>query len=127
MTRTLIIAIFACALPLRADPIELTRSSIEGFVHSSSDVRCSFSVEVRQVTLDKVAHKRNYYHGHYDDQHEYVCSEVSISLNGRKIKIPETAYSDLCYLQSIAPPDPQEDGTWMIRLDGGSAGASYKA
>ena len=126
MIRILIIAAFAYALPLRADPIELTRTSIEGFVRSSSDVRCSFSVEARQVTLDKVAHKRTYYHGHYDDQHEYVCSEVSILLNGRRIKIPEAAYTDLCYLQSIAPPDPQEDGTWMVRIDGGSAGESYK-
>ena len=95
-------------------------------MRSASDVRRSFSIEVRQITLDKAAHRRKYYHGHYDDQHEYVCSEVSIFLNGRKIKVPEAAYSDLCYLQSIAPPDPQEDGTWMVRIDGGSAGESYK-
>ena len=126
MIRILIIAIFAFALPLHADPIELTRSSIDGFVRSSSDVRYSFSVEVRQVTIDKVAHRQKYYHGHYDDQHEYVCSELSIFLNGWKIKVPEAAYSDLCFLQSIAPPDPQEDGTWMVRIDGGSAGESYK-
>ena len=126
MTRLLITVILACALPLHADPIELTRTCIEGFVRSPSDVRCSFSIEVRQITLDKVAHRRKYHHGHYDDQHEYVCSEVFIFLNGTKIKVPEAAYSDLCYLQSIVPPDPQQDGTWMVRIDGGSAGESYK-
>ena len=126
MIRVLIIAVFACALPLHADPAELTQTSTAGFVQSRLDVRCSFSVGVRQVTLDKVVHKQKYYHGHYDDQHQYVCSGVSIALNGRKIEVPEAAYCDLCFLQSVAPPEPQEDGTWMVRIDGGSGGESYK-
>lgn len=126
MIRILIIAVFTCASSLHADPAELTRTSVAGFVQSRSDVRCSFSVEVRQVTVDKAAHRQKYYHGHYDDQHQYVCSGVSIVLNGRKIKVPEAAYSDLCFLQSVAPPEPQEDGTWMVRIDGGSGGESYK-
>lgn len=126
MIRLLIIAVFACALPLQADPAELTRMSTSGFVQSRADVRRSFSVEVSQVTIDKLAHKQKYYHGHYDDRHEYVCSGVSIFLNGRKIKVPAAAYSDLCFLRSVAPPSPQEGGTWVVRLDGGSGGESYK-
>ena len=126
MIRILIVTFLACAMPLEADPIEMTHSLIEGLVHSNSDVKCSFRVEIHQVTLDKVVHKRKYYHGHYDDQHEYVCSGVSIFLNGRKIKIPAAAYSDLCNLQSVAPPEPLERGRWMVRIEGGCAGESYR-
>jgi len=126
MIRILIYTLFVCALLVRADPIELSHLLIEGNVSHSANGTYPFRVEVRQVTVDRVAHKQKYYYGHYDDKRQYVCSSVAISLNGKSIEVPETAYSDLCYLQSIAPLELMEDGRWMVGIQGGSGGESYE-
>jgi hypothetical protein len=124
--RILIIILLVCAPSLRADPIEMTHTLIEGNAASSVVGTYPFRVEVRQVTADKAVHKPNHRYGHYDNQHEYVCSRVSISLNGKSIRVPDAAYSDLCYLQAVEPPELQEDGRWMVLIEGGSGGESYE-
>lgn len=121
-----VIAFFSCVMAVLADPIELTHTVIEGRVSYSSNGTYPFRVEVRQTNLDKVVYKQKHYFGHYEDQRAYVCSSVSISLNDKQIEVPKAAYLDLCYLQSIRPPELMEDGRWMFAIEGGSAGESYE-
>lgn len=113
------------AVSLEAQTV--TRQLIEGIAYSpAADAGVPFAIEVKLVPFDKETHKEKSYHGTDETPPYFVCSELSITINGKKIAIPREAIADLANITDINSPNGEENKTWVMLVSGGENAGAYE-
>lgn len=121
--KILVAAMFLdCPISSKAAPQEITHTIISGYVCNETS-RFRYDVEVRLVPISKDLNQRHYMGAAVKG--EFLCTKLAIAFDGAQIKIPKRAYADLAEITSVSSPDDADNGTWTLRVAGGSGGETY--
>ncbi len=112
------------AVSLQAQSV--TRQLIEGIAYSPTAEESPFAIEIKVVPFDKETHKEKSYHGTDETTPYFVCSELSITINGKKIAIPREAVADLANISDINSPYGEGNKTWVVLVRGGENAGAYE-
>ena len=102
MEKPLTAVFLLTAVSLHAQSV--TRQLVEGIACSPTAEESPFAIEIKVVPFDKETHREKSYPGTDETTPYFVCSESSITINGKKIAIPRKAVADLANISDINSP-----------------------
>lgn len=104
----------------------LTRQLIEGIAYNQEAEKTPFTIEVKMAPFDKDTHKEKSYYGTDESTPFFVCSDLSITINGKKVAIPREAIADLADISDINSPNSEENKSWVLLVRGGENAGAYE-
>ncbi|MEO8207234.1 MAG: hypothetical protein ABI615_13720 [Chthoniobacterales bacterium] len=124
----LLLALLAATAYTASAAADPTKISVKGFTHAADDKqKIPFTIEAKQApykATDTPLVAMGTDGGKVTPK--FICTALSLTIGGKKMEIPEKAFSDLCDISQIAPPRYQM-GFWLMTVKGGSGPTAYNA